>query len=350
MVDRLVRKGQAHNAVLGLRSVDGRVDAAAAAGPAGVSDSAPMTVNTPYFLASITKMYTATVIMQLAEMGEIDLDAPASRYLGAELLEGIHVIDGTDYGGRITVAQLLNQTSGLADYFEGKPRGGRSLVEDLLHGHDRALGIEEIVEMVRRLEPRFVPGAGGGAKAYYSDTNYALLGAIIEAATGNSVADNFHRRIFTVLGLSNTYVFDHTQAQPPPAATYFKDRALEIPLAMSSFAPDGGVVSTLDESLRFLHSFFGGELLGRDQLAFMTGRWNRIFFPLQYGSGLMRFALPRWMAPFKAPPELIGHSGSTGSFAFLNRDRGMYAAGTINQMDDRARPYRIITQMIDSLD
>ena len=345
LADRLVDKRQAHNVVLGMQSGEGHLDAAAA-GFADANQTVPMTPDTPYFLASITKMYTATVVMGLARAGDVDLDAPISQYLAADLIAGLHVIDGTDHSGRITVAQLLNQTSGLADYFEGKPPGGASLVDDLQQGHDRALTIEDIAELVRQLRPEFAPGAGGGRKAHYSDTNYALLGAIIEAVTAASVADNFERMVFTPLELTSTYVFDYTQPHPRPATTYFKERALEIPRAMSSFAPDGGVVSTGNESVRFLRAFFGGELLTDDQLAFMTRQWNRIFFPLRYGSGLMRFAMPRWMSPFQAPPDLVGHSGSTGSFAFFDAKRSVYVAGTLNQMESPGRPYRVMTKML----
>jgi CubicO group peptidase (beta-lactamase class C family) len=349
LIDRQVAKKQVRNIVAGAQSTDGRLEAAAA-GCADALGSVAMTPDTPYYLASITKMYTATVIMKLAGTGRIDLDAPISAYLSAELIGGIHVIDGTDHGARITVSRLLDQTSGLADYFEGKTKSGVSLVDDLKEGRDLALSIETIMEIVRGLRPEFAPGAGGGRKAHYSDTNYALLGAIIEAVTDATVADNFQQTIFAPLGLTRTYVFDHAQTRPAPAAMFFKDRAMEIPLAMSSFAPDGGLVSTLAESLRFLRAFFGGELLTKDQLASMMRQWNRIFFPLQYGSGLMRFKLSRLMSPFMAPPELIGHSGSTGSFAFYNPRRDVYLAGTVNQMDKPGRPYRLMTQMIGLLD
>lgn len=349
LVDHQVAKQQVRNIVIGIRSTEGHIDAAAA-GHADADGLVAMTTETPYYLASITKMYTATVIMKLAGSGSLDLDVPISAYLPAELIRDIHVIDDTDLGGRIAVARILDQTSGLADYFGGTTKSGVSLEDDLTEGHDRALSIETIMEMVRGLRPEFVPGAGGGRKAHYSDTNYALLGAIIESVTGRTVSDNFRDSIFAPLGLTSTYVFDHTQPQPSPAAMYFKTRTVDIPLAMSSFAPDGGVVSTLAESLRFLRGFFGRELLTEDQLGYMMRQWNRIFFPIQYGSGLMRYKVPRWMSPFMAPPELIGHSGSTGSFAFYNPNRDVYLAGTVNQMDNPGRPFRLMTRMTSLLD
>lgn len=350
LVDRLAKGKQIHNMVVGIRSSDGRIDATAVAGFADAGGSVAMTTDTPYYLASITKMYTATVVMSLVGAGRIDLDAPISNYLAGDLLEGIHVIDGTDHGGGISVSQLLSQTSGLADYFEGKPKGGASLFDELKAGRDRELSLGQILEIVRGLRPEFAPGAAGGGKARYSDTNFALLGGIIEAVTVATVADSFQELIFTPLGLDDTYVAGDGHVQTPPSVFYFKEKAVEIPLAMSSFAPDGGVVSTLADSLRFLRGVFGGELLTKDQLAFMTSRWNRIFFPLEYGSGLMRFKPPRWMSPFQAPPELVGHSGSTGSFAFYNPDRDLFISGTLNQMDNPSRPYRFMPRVLDLAD
>ena len=348
LVDRQVASGKIRSVVVGVESADRRIAAVSAAGQAYADNSSSMTTDSPYFLASITKMYTATVVLKLARSGQIYLGAPISDYLPAGLIAGIHVIDGTDHSGQITVAQLVNQTSGLADYFDGKPDGGGSLADDLKQGRDRSLSIEDIIAIVRRLSPEFAPGAGG--KAFYSDTNYALLGAIIESVTGATVADGFRQMIFDPLGLADTYVFGTKPDQPRPADLYMKDRVLDIPLAMSSFAPDGGVVSTVAESLRFLRAFFGGELLTADQLALMTSSWNRLFFPLRYGYGLMRFQVPRWMSPFKAAPELVGHSGSTGSFAFHNPKRDLYIAGTLNQMDKPNRPFRLMTQVIGLVD
>jgi len=134
--------------------------------------------------------------------------------------------------------------------------------------------------------------------------------------------------------------------QPTPAVMWHKDHVLEVPLAMSSFLADGGIVSTLADSLRFLRGFFNGELLSEDELAYMTSRWNRIFFPMRYGAGLMRFHLPWWMSPLKNPGELIGHSGSSGSFAFYNPQRDLFLAGTVNQSDSPGRPFRLMPQII----
>ena len=74
-------------------------------------------------------------------------------------------------------------------------------------------------------------------------------------------------------------------------------------------------------------------------------RWNPLFFPLQYGTGLMRFKLPRAMTLFRATPELIGHSGSSGSFAFYAPQDQVYIAGTFNQFDKPSRPFNFMLKV-----
>jgi hypothetical protein len=73
--------------------------------------------------------------------------------------------------------------------------------------------------------------------------------------------------------------------------------------------------------------------------------WNSLFFPLQYGYGLMYFHLPRyfWLTPL---PEFVGHSGSTGSFAFACPSRSLYLAGTVNQIASPARPFFLMIDLV----
>ncbi|MBN2003666.1 MAG: serine hydrolase, partial [Anaerolineae bacterium] len=123
-----VGKGGLHNIVVAVQSYDHSLDFTCAAGVADPATGAPMTPDTPYFIASVTKMYTAAIIMQLYAEHRLDLEAPVSAYLPGSLLEGIHVYKGTDYSPQLKVYQLVNQTSGLADFEADKPRGGKSVI------------------------------------------------------------------------------------------------------------------------------------------------------------------------------------------------------------------------------
>jgi CubicO group peptidase (beta-lactamase class C family) len=108
---------------------------------------------------------------------------------------------------------------------------------------------------------------------------------------------------------------------------------------------DGGIISTLDEMLIFLRAFMSGQLFQPDNAGQMR-QWNRLFFPLQYGYGLMRIKLPRWMALFRATPELIGHSGASGSFAYYAPGPDIFLIGTFNQTDAPRRPIGFMLQVL----
>lgn len=327
LIDQESRKANTHSVLLGVQSIDGRVNFQGGAGEASA--------DSPYFIASITKMYTTTAIMQLVDEGRLDLDAPITNYLPETLLDGIHVYEGTDYSRSLKVYQLIHQTSGLADYYED------GFVEDFKNNRDRAYSLDDVLTTIRHLKPSTVPDGG---KSYYSDTNYQLLGAIIEAITNCPLAYVFHDRIFEPLALDQTYVFDHTIERNTPIPLYNKGQRLTLPFAMSSMAPDGGIVSTLTDSLRFLRAYFGGELFNSAHFERME-YWNALFFPMQYGYGLMRFKLPRWMTLLRDTPELIGHSGSSGSFAFYAPGEKLYMAGTFNQIDKPSRPFNFMLKV-----
>ena len=83
--------------------------------------------------------------------------------------------------------------------------------------------------------------------------------------------------------------------------------------------------------MRFLSAFFDGLFFPKDRLGELE-RWNKIFFPFRYGLGIQMFHLPRILSPVHPVPDMIGHSGSTGSFAFYVPERDLFFTGTTNQL------------------
>lgn len=344
LLDAQIGKGHVRNVVAAVQSHDRSLDFLGAAGLADTGTGAAMTPETPFFIASVTKMVTAAVVLGLVQEQRIDLDAPMVDYLPSALVRGIHRCKGEDFSERIRVLQLLNQTSGLADHETGRPRGGRSVLDQLKAGQDRAVETEEVVEILRRLPARFAPGTPG--KAHYSNANYRLLGAIVEKVTATSMARVFEERVFGPLGLRHTYLFDGRPRDRAPATIYLKSRPAHVPRYLASNVSDGGLVSTASECVVFLRAFFEGRLFDRVLLERMTV-WNPIFFPLSYGWGLMRFQLPRFFWP-RPLPEFIGHSGSTGSFAFTCPSQSLYLAGTVNRIAP-ARPFFLMIRLVRSV-
>ena len=325
LIDTECAKAQTHSMILRVQSGDRGVDFRGSAGGA--------TPDARFLIASISKMFTATLIMQLSDEGYIVLDQSVQSVLPDIDLSGLHVVKGVDYGPKLTIRHLLHQTSGLADYFES------DLVADLKQNIDRGYGLEDVLRMTKALPPQDEPESG---KSCYSDTNYQLLGAVIEAVTGQPFELALQTRICAPLRLTRTTCFDIGDQVLP---LFHKDQPLHIPQALASMGPDGGIVSTMDDLLAFLRAFVNSRLFAPENAGQMQ-QWNRLLFPLQYGYGLMRIKLPRWMTLFRATPELIGHSGASGSFAFYAPEPDIYLIGSFNQLDAPRRPVSFMMRVL----
>jgi len=329
LLDQEIRKPHSYSLLLGVQSGDGKLNFRGVAG-----EAAP---ESPYFVASISKMYTATVIMQLVDEGKLSLDDPIASHLGDLSLAGIHIYKGHDFSDQLKVYQLVHQTSGLADYFEGK------IAEEFKQNRDLAYSVENVLAIARDASSFAAPDRG---KSYYSDTNYQLLGALIEVVTGQSLAETFQQRICDRLELADTYLFDcHTPRPREPLPFYYRDTRLWLPLAMTSERGAGGVVSTMADTLRFLRAYFAGDLFNPAHFERIR-QWNAMFFPMQYGYGLWRYKLPRWTNFFRETPEFIGHAGVCGAMAYYNPKHDLYIVGTLNQMDKPIRQFQLLPKVI----
>jgi len=306
------------------------------------SEAAPK----PYFIASTTKLYTTALILRLRDEAKLSLDDSIAAHLPSDVVRGLHVVDGVDSSDSITVRQLLAHTSGLANYFEQKRRDGSTLIDAIL-AVDRAWTFDEAVRITKEeMSPRFAPGAPG--KAYYSDTNYQLLGRIVETVDGTSYESALRRRIIDPLGLTSTYLFssDTLDRTGSVATMLIGNKPANIPLAMASFWADGGLVSTAADGIIFLQAFMGAELFAAKNLPDLQREWRRIFYPLQYGTGLMKFDLPRFYSPLRPIPAMVGHSGASGTVLFYAPAPDLYVSGTVNQIRKRSLSYRLMTRIV----
>lgn len=360
-LDRLVARRQIAHAVLAVESGDGSIHWAGAAGDAD-GNGRPMTTDTPVYLASVTKTYASVVALRLQERGVLGLDEPITTYLPAELTTGIHRRNGVDFSGRITVRHLLANTSGLANYFEDRPPRGRSLAGRLFTDGDVAWTAGDVARQLREeLRPHFAPGT----RVRYSDTNFQLLEAIIEAVTGRSFHEVLDADVLRPLDLRATWLADRRPdafGGPERAELFVGGRPLLVPQAMASIGAQGALVATVADAIRFLRALVAGEVFERPETwALMTGVWRRFGLPLdaaairapswpiEYGLGIMRFQLPRALNGFRPMPAVIGHTGSSGSWLFHAPDPDLYLAGTVDEVTSGAVPYRVVPALLRAL-
>jgi CubicO group peptidase (beta-lactamase class C family) len=362
LLDGLLGSRGIHHAVLAVESMDGSFSWAGTRGSANAAGT-PMEAHHPYFVASIDKLMTAVVILKLHEQGRVNIESGIGEYLPAGLVSGLSIWKGEDLSATVTVRNLLAHTSGLANYLEDKPKSGPRLMESITTTGDRALDIEGMVRVVREeMRPHFPPqpAAARRQRIRYSDTNYVLLRAIAESVAGKPMHEILESMVFEPLGMSSTWVAGSAKGGlPEPATLWFGDAPLDIPLAMESIK---AVYSTAGDQLRFMKAVVTGEVFDdAGTYRLMTSRWNRFSFPLdpaamrapswpiEYGLGIKRFRLPRWLSGSAPMPALFGHSGSTGTWLFHCPDLDLVLAGTIGQVTAGAVPYRFLPKVLAEL-
>lgn len=239
---------------------DGRRTGYTAAGVADRATGRELTARDQFEVGSNTKTFTATLILQQVDLGKIQLDAPVERYLPGVVPNG----------GNITVRQLLNHTSGLFSY-TADPDFFTEMERDPQHVSSE----QELLDIAFAHEPNFAPGAGWS----YSNTNYVLLGLILQQQTGKSLAQLVEQRIAAPLGLRRTYFAD------PRATNTGRGYAHGYAVKYASGTPEytdisswpiggwggaaGAVVSTADELSAFFSAVLTGKLFSRAQLAQM---------------------------------------------------------------------------------
>lgn len=291
-----------------------------------------------FFLASTTKLYTASILFKLEDKGLIALNDKISKYLSPEVMKNLHVFKEQDYSDEITINHLLSNTSGLPDYLEEKDQNGEILLNTLLAGDDRTWTCEEAVEISKKMKPHFRPGKEG--KAHYSDTNCQILELIINNVSKKSYSQNLQEFIFKPLNLHNTYLYSDPSDRRPQHI-YNKETPLNIPKAMTAFRADGGMVSTSEELMIFTMAFFEGKLFDKARIPKIQ-QWNKVFFPLEYGIGIAKFQ-------FGKKYILIGHPGLSGTFAYYIPSKNAYITGTTNQLNSPQKTYQLLLKIVDKI-
>lgn len=353
LVENLVTRRRLHHATAAITTGDRKLRWAAMCAPDGVPDGAdhPPRHSSPFFIASITKRFIVTLVLQAHERGELELSAPITSYLPAEAVAGLHVLRGVDRTSAITVRHLAGHTSGLPDHFE-KRRSGPSLYEHLRAGRDLAWSFEDVLRIVREEQrPHFAPQdlAAARQKARYSDSGFQLLIRIVEAVTGRSFADLLAERITTPLGLTHTWLPAHPRpaaGAPAPLPLHAGRRRVELPSMIES---SNDLVSNTDDLLTFQRALLAGELFDNPRsVELLTERRNRLrnIPVLRYGLGTMVFTVGRLMSAGRRPLTLVGHSGVTGTWLFHCPELDLHLTGTVDHTSGQALPFRLMAQML----
>ncbi|CCH32395.1 serine hydrolase domain-containing protein [Actinosynnema sp. NPDC047251] len=314
-----------------------------AAGVADLGTGRPVTADLRHRVGSITKTFTAAAVLHQVESGRIGLDAPIGRYL-PELVPGPR-------GDAVTVRMLINHTSGFAEYL---PYAYPSLkpfpaladttphsLDD--HRHTRFDPVELIGLGVAA--PAF--GPPGGTPGLYSNTNYLLLGRLLEQVTGTAAEECITHNVIERAGLRDTGFPDGPRFSGPQSQSYESWFGMIDPprdfseFDMSYVGVAASLISTVSDLNRFYRLLFAGQIVSPSSLAEMR-RTVRVVSQeskiIDYGLGLYPVEVPGGTA--------WGHGGTAwgaGALSLTTADGERQLSVAVNmqrwnRLDPTGRP------------
>ncbi|MFP4529589.1 MAG: serine hydrolase domain-containing protein [Candidatus Kapaibacterium sp.] len=308
----------------------------------GKTGDQPANILQPNHLASVGKLFTATLIGMLYEKNLLDYSDSIAKYLDSDLMNGLHVYKGTDYSGRITIRHLLTQTSGLNDVFY-------ELYKKMISNPGfRSTPREAVIWGKENLQPVAPPGK----KHFYADPNYYLAGLIVEKVCGKPFHEAMHEMVFEPIGMEHACMYGYskpaTENSQPPAALYIKDVNLFSVEGIHELDYAGGcVMAPLEDFLKFMKSLTGGKLIKKETLQLMIEDDYPMGFPVvgfDYGYSIWKLK----SLPLIIPKKYFswGCVGVTGAFMFFHPATRSYIIGSFNDFSYRGKALQFMMRKV----
>jgi D-alanyl-D-alanine carboxypeptidase len=207
----------------------------------------PATIKTKYRIGSISKMFTAVMIFQLIDEGKLSFKTPLASYFPQ-----------LPNAQKITIGEMLNHRSGLHNFTQD------SLYTTYMTTHKSEV---EMMAIFAKQKSDFEPNT----KAEYSNTNFVLLGYIIEKLTGKSYAEELKKRITSKIGLTDTYCGTKANPSKNEASSYsYTGQWTQMPETdISITGGAGAIISTPTDLVKFINALFTGKLISQADLTLM---------------------------------------------------------------------------------
>ena len=241
--------------------------------PYGYADWNKKTANnnqTLFNIASITKMFTATMIRQLEQEGKLSLSDPLGKFIK---------LYGNENDNKITIDMLLQMKAGLGDYL-GDPNYNKNV--------ESFTNVDAYLNLIKNEPLLFEPGTN----SEYSNSGYAVLGGVVEKVTGKSYADNLKERIFDPLGMTNSYfrqISDVLSNSAVPAGIDFSGNKHNMQ-EKTSPSGAGGIYTNVEDLLKLDTYLRSTNLMSLGTRAGGTPGWNSVFAQFKDGYTLLVFS------------------------------------------------------------
>jgi D-alanyl-D-alanine carboxypeptidase len=302
----------------------------------------PTSANQPFHIASIGKVFTATIILKLFEEGKLNLSDPIDKYLKKESLDKLFLYNGIDYSDKVTITQLLNHTSGINDYFESENKDSNSLLKEIKKNPDKFWTPEELLDFTRVNQKAVGKPAD---KYFYSDTGYILLGLIIEKVSGKKFEVVLQEKILTPLNMKDTYM--HLRSEPlskpkkPISTMMLSNKDVTTYKSISADWTGGGIISTAEDLLIFQSALVMGKIISQNNYLAMRGR-NKFIDGVYYGLGLMTVRFGDMLFLMKGSPELQGHSGLLSTVMFYSAEIDTHIIANLGSTEDIPKVFEMM--------
>ncbi|REC50146.1 serine hydrolase domain-containing protein [Chryseobacterium pennipullorum] len=278
VVDDYYRKGAFNGSVIVVK--EGKIVCDTALGFSSMEKNLKSDKNTSFYIASLSKSFTATAIMMLQQKGLLDYDDKASRY-----------VELPDYAKNITIRQLLHHTSGIRDY------------EDLFE--KKGLTNQDVIQWLFSLRNLEFPS---DSQFKYSNSGYIILSQLIEKVSGVSYRTFIHREIIQPLKMGHTYVYEASTAIPNRALGYDRKKKPDDYSILTT--GDGGIYSTPEDLYTFDQALRNFTLVNKDNTA-------RMYAPSKLTNGSVSNYGFAWFVEDKHGKKTAVHTGGLSGFRAL---------------------------------
>jgi D-alanyl-D-alanine carboxypeptidase len=295
--------------------------------------------------ASVGKLMTATLIFILIEQAKLSLGTKINDILADDTLEKLFVFRNIDYKKEVTIRQLLNHTSGVNDYFEGRTVDKVKFIDEVISKQNKIYVPLDLVNFTRVHQNS---NSKPGEKFLYSDTGYVLLGLIIEKITRMSFSNALDTYIFKPLNMKNTGLcfysknFDANKLAP----IYLKNKEISKYKSLSCDFSGGGLFTSAADLSIFINSFMEHKLVKEATINLMEDFKYPFHSAMFYGLGLMQLRFEKFFFLLKNMPRLQGHLGVLGVHAWYNKETKDVYILNVGSTKDMVKSFRYLINIV----
>lgn len=282
-----------------------------------------------FHIASVGKLFTTVLIGRLIDAGKLSFDHSVAALLPADTMDGLFVVDGTDYQKEVTIRHLLSHTSGAADYYEDKGVRGKSVAELMTADPERRWSPQDLLDFSRRGQKAV---GSPGEKYHYSDTGFILLGLVVEQLYEMSFHEVLKREILVPLEMERTWMpFRSRPAKGPAVMRRAWIGGSEISTAPSITADwsGGGIASTEEDLLLFSKALWTGNLLSRKTREELLHFDHKFHHAIYYGLGVMEYRISKIFFLMRGYPDMLGHMGVLGTHLFYSPEYDIHVVASV---------------------